>query len=265
MVAHRHLSAVSATHLLALGLILGCALTGVAPIAFADTPPGTSTDQATVSEPTTDVTPAPDPAPLQDASAPAPSRSAPVSKSPASGHTRTTPAASSGSATRIEPARTAVPTHTVVQPSVVPIVAPQSRSAGATVRATVRHPTAKTAMPKAPAKHRAAPSTALERPPATPALEHSAPSVVVSHLAPPHTSDNGSRARPNTVARNLVVVLDAVAILLLAIAWIPRGVLHRRAFTHRTLRFRPTLAAAGISLFSASLILFMLNLSGPVP
>jgi hypothetical protein len=72
-------------------------------------------------------------------------------------------------------------------------------------------------------------------------------------------------AAHNTVARDLVVVLDAVAVLLLVLALIPATVLQRRFVVNRAVRLRPSIAAAGISLLSASLILFILNLSGPVP
>jgi hypothetical protein len=50
-----------------------------------------------------------------------------------------------------------------------------------------------------------------------------------------------------------------------AVALVSRGLFHGRALVYRTVRVRPSLVAAGISLLSASFILFMLNLSGPVP
>jgi hypothetical protein len=63
----------------------------------------------------------------------------------------------------------------------------------------------------------------------------------------------------------LVVLIDVVAVLLLALAVMPAAVLRRPFVVRRAVRLRPSIAAAGISLLSASLILFMLNLSGPVP
>jgi hypothetical protein len=86
------------------------------------------------------------------------------------------------------------------------------------------------------------------------------------HQARPSVSiqSEASAVKPNAIARDFVLVLDAVAVLLLVLAWTAQGVLQRR-FATRATRFRPTMAAAGISLLSASLILFMLNLSGPVP
>ena len=263
--ARRHLSAVSATHLLAFGLILVWgAFTGLAPLASADTPPGTSTDQVTVSDPTTDVTPLPDPAPPKNTSPPTPKRTVPVSKGAAPSHVGTSPLRSSGSAARTEP------TRTVVQPSFVPVVpAPATRPAVA----TTPHPIRKAVAPKAQAKHHPASSPALERPPQSPAVQQPAtvgspsPSVVVSRTTQPHSSSQhkASQAGTSTMARDFVVILDAVAVLLLATALIPRAVLQRRVFVNRAARLRPSLAAAGISLLSASLILFILNLSGPVP
>jgi hypothetical protein len=89
----------------------------------------------------------------------------------------------------------------------------------------------------------------------------------VAHGARPQVSirHEASQIKPSGIARDFVLLLDAVAVLLLVLAWTPRGVLQRSFATPRVTRFRPTLAAAGISLLSASLILFMLNLSGPVP
>lgn len=264
--ARRHLSAVSATHLLALGLVLVCcAFAGLAPFAFADTPPGTSTDQATVSDPTTDVAPLPDPAPPKTTSSPTPpKRTVPVSKGAAPRHVVTSPLRPSGSAARTEP------TRTVVQPSFVPVV-PVTATRPAV--ATTPHPIRKTAAPKAQAKHHPASSPALEQLPQSPAVEQPAtvgspaPSIVVSQATHPQSSSQpkASQAGTSTTARDFVVILDAVAALLLATALIPRAVLQRRVVGNRTARLRPSLAAAGISLFSASLILFILNLSGPVP
>ena len=69
----------------------------------------------------------------------------------------------------------------------------------------------------------------------------------------------------NTLARDFVVALDVLAVLLLALAFIPAAVLRRPLAHRQAVRLRPSIAAAGISLLSASLILFMLNMSGPVP
>jgi hypothetical protein len=72
------------------------------------------------------------------------------------------------------------------------------------------------------------------------------------------------RAAHSAVSREFVIVLGLVAVLLLALALIPEDVLRRRFVVARAARFRPSIAATGISLLSASLILFILNLSGAV-
>jgi hypothetical protein len=74
-----------------------------------------------------------------------------------------------------------------------------------------------------------------------------------------------SQPEANALARELVVILDAVAVLLLAAALIPRVLVHWGVFVTRGVRLRPSLAAAGISLLSVSLLLIILNLSGQVP
>ncbi len=266
--ARRHLAGTSAGHVVALGLILGVALAGVTPVAFADSPPGTSTDQTTtVSEPTTDVTPAPDPAPTKNTAPPPVHHSVSPTKTAAPDHATTAPARPSARTTPSEPARTVIPTRAVVQPS-----STQNTQTPTPARAATTRRVTPTHRRIAPAKAHPSPSSLLERPPTSPALEHpksdgtSAPAPIVAHRATPHASnrDEASQVKPNGIARDFVLVLDAVAVLLLLLALTPRGVLQRR-LTPRSTRFRPTLAAAGISLLSASLILFMLNLSGPVP
>jgi hypothetical protein len=264
--ARRHLAGTSAGHVVALGLILGVAVAGVAPVAFADSPPGTSTDQTTtVSEPTTDVTPAPDPAPPKTTAPPPVHHSVSPTKKAAPDPT-TAPERPVARTTPSEPARTVIPTR-AVQPS-----GAQSTQTATPPTAAITPQVIPTHRRKAPAKPHPSPSSLLERPPTSPAVEHksdgtSAQAGIVAHGTRPHASiqNEASQVKPNGIARDFVLVLDAVAVVLLLLAWTPLGVLQRRFATPRATRFRPTLAAAGISLLSASLILFMLNLSGPVP
>ena len=279
--AHRHPSGVSATHSqIVLGLIVILAFAVLAPRAAGDaSPPGTTTDQvATVSDPAADPAPVPDPAPQKKTPPPAPSHSAPVKHSTAPSH-QATPVQPPAPAIVNPPARqTVVPRQTVVQPSPVRIPAAPAPHTAATSTphpsAKPRHPIAKKPVSAAPAEHPRVPSPALERPPVSPAVPHSGPagSTPPTAAIPPHPSLRHvvSPAAHSTVARDLVLVLDAAAVLLLVLALVPESVLQRpsvqrRSAANRAVRLRPSIAAAGISLLSASLILFMLNLSGPVP
>jgi hypothetical protein len=247
--SRRHPSGVSTTHLqIVLGLLVILAFAVLAPRAAGDNPPGTTTtDQATVSAPTPDAAPRPDPAPVKTpphhASPSTPTKHTAVPVAP--------PAAPP----------TIAPPRSVVQPTPAFVPTPAPPAAG-TSALKARH--AKT-LPK----HHPAPSSGLERPPMSPAVQAPAASTPAGYASNATRSQRSrsadSRPARTNVPRDFVVVLDAVAVLLLLLALIPEAVLQRRFVAARAVRFRPSIAATGISLLSASLILFMLNLSGPVP
>jgi hypothetical protein len=251
----RHSSVVSATHSqIAFALIVVLACMVFAPRAAGDTPPGPTTGQTTtgpapVTNPVTGVTPQPDPAPPpKKTPPPTPSRSTPVRHSAPPSH----------KATPVQP------TPAFVTPT------PAAPAAPAAVTSTP-HRIAKTHTRAAPAKHHPAPSSALEGPATSSAVQQqatkppaSSPSTAPSE-APPPTAPLRRVGTHNSVARDLVVLIDIVAVLLLTLALIPAAVLRSPLVVRRAVRLRPSIAAAGISLLSASLILFMLNLSGPVP
>ena len=151
----------------------------LAPRAAGDTPPTPTTptqttpDPVTVTNPTTDVTPAPDPAPKKT---PAPKKAPPTSTHSAPVD-HSTP--SSHPATLVQPAPTVAPA--------IPV--PPAHAATSTPR-----PTAKSHARAAPVKHHPAPSSVLEKPPASPAVSSTKP--VTSAPSPvPAAPDVASSAR----------------------------------------------------------------------
>lgn len=264
---------------LILGLVAVCGVAGLTPIALADSPPVTSTDQTTATDPAADTAPpAPDPAPATVASPTTHTQSTPASKTATPAHatapTRATVPTHATAPADVTPVgvHVAVPatdtrrTTPVVQPSFHPVVAPPSSSTTTRDRPT----TPKIEHRTKPATNQPPPSPDLERPPGSSAVNVSkmsgpAAQHVASHTKSSATASVQGTGRNSALVRDFVVVLDAAALLLLVAALIPLAFFHRRGLGHQAVRLRASLAATGISLLSASLILFMLNLSGPIP
>ena len=61
------------------------------------------------------------------------------------------------------------------------------------------------------------------------------------------------------------MILDGIAILLLLLAAMPEGFIRNRLGSNGAVRFRPSVAAAGLSLLSVSFILVLLGLAAPLP
>jgi hypothetical protein len=149
-----------------------------------------------------------------------------------------------------------------------PVYTPAAAATHTDAPASVTTHTAHRAAKRRKAPLHAPPSSQLERPYVVPALATSSvPSAPSSPSAPAQNTANqvSTPSSGRSIARIYIVALDCIAVLLLGLAALPAGFVRERLGSTGALRFRPSVAAAGFSLLSVSLVLFMFGLAGPVP